>query len=432
MSEDRKTLLLRSVSEIDSSGEQQEFLRAVCPDDLTLLNTLIDTLTQAAPTTRPGTADWPHFHTGQLLSERFEIRGALGAGGMGLVYEAFDRKIGERRALKFARPGHFQHIPEEARAALRITHENICRIYEIHSASTHEGAADFISMELVEGETLYARIARGPLSRPEILDLARQLCRGIDAAHRANILHLDLKTANLMLAQRTDGSTRLVIMDFGLALSMAEAVQTDHKVAGTPHYIAPERFCGAKPAPPADVYAMGVILYEMLTGERPFSSRTPWSQRITQLPERPSRLARVPDVHWDAIVLRCLQPDPAQRMQSAGEVLAAIEKTFGGNTRRWWITAAFVAALAAPFIAFRDRIWPAPVGRLAVLPLHGTSGSQAVDREVRGAFYDLNKRLASARRLVVIPFEDTTRNSVDSAKSAASRLGATHVLNVNL
>ncbi len=342
---------------------------------------------------------------GEVVAGRFEIRGALGSGGMGFVYEAFDRKLGERRALKFARPGHFDRIPEEARAALRITHDNICRIYEIHSAATEGGEADFLSMERIEGETLFDRLRRGPLAPPERLDLARQLCRGMDAAHRAGILHLDLKPGNVMLTRRADGSTRLVIMDFGLARPSTGA-EPAQGVAGTPYYLAPERLRGAEPAATADVYAIGVILREMLAGTA--------------------------DARWDAIVRRCLEPDPARRAATAGEVLAAIERSFGAKTRRWWIAAAVAAAAAAPVAAFRDRIWPPPVGRLALLPPEGTSGNAAADQAVRGALYDLSHRLAPVRRLVPIPFEDTLRNGVTSAALAAARLGATHVLLLTL
>ena len=429
MIEDRESLVRRNLSALTSAGERRDFLRVVCAGDSALLNSLIDTVTQ--PETGACAETWPVLGAGEVLAERFEIRGALGAGGMGVVYEAIDRKLASRRALKFGRPGHFSRIAHEARSALSITHENICRIYEVHSAGAEDGPTDFISMELVEGETLSACLRRGPVSRADTLDFARQLCRGVEAAHHAGILHLDLKSSNIMLEPGPGGKTRLVIMDFGLALPLAEAGDFA-SLAGTPHYIAPERWRGAEPAPSADIYAMGVVLYELLTGERPFPDGTPWATRMTSLPQRPSRSDRAPDIRWDAIVLRCLEPEPSRRIQSAAELLASIEKTFGEKTRRWWIAAAIAVSAIAPMLAFRQNIWPEPVGRLALLPLEGTSGNQLVDQGVRGAFYDLGKRLASARRLVLLPFEDTVRNSVNSPQMAASRLGATHVLTVVL
>jgi Flp pilus assembly protein TadD len=430
VTEDRESLLLRSVLELGSAGEWEDFLGAVCADEPTLLNSVRETVTITAAQT-PGIPS-PQFGAGEIVAERFEIRGALGAGGMGLVYEAIDRKLGGRRALKFARPGHFRRIPEEARAALSITHENICRIYEIHTTATAGGAVDFISMELIEGESLLNRARRAPLERAEIVDLARQLCRGMDAAHRAGILHLDLKTANVMLAPRSEGGSRLVIMDFGIAIPLAEAGEAGRGVAGTPYYIAPERWGGTAPAPSADVYAIGVILYEMLTGARPFGPSVPWAERMTRLPQPPSRSTRAPDARWDRLVLQCLEPQPARRPQSAGEVLAGIEKRFGPKTRRWWMAAGVAAAAGAPLVAFRDRIWPAPIGRLALLQPTGALGSPEVEQSVRGALYDLPKRLASARTLLLIPFEDSVRNAVNSRQLASSRVGATHVLNVTM
>ncbi len=430
--EDRRSLLLSGVSQMASPEERRDFLNAVCAKDSALPDSMLETVTLSKAASRPADEQWPSLSAGQIVADRFEIRGSLGAGGMGLVYQAFDRKLGEQRALKFAQPGHFDTLPNEARAALRITHENISRVYEIHSALTGGGPADFISMELVDGETLSARMGREPFTSAEILELARQLCRGMDAAHQLGILHLDLKPANIMLARRPDGGIRLVIMDFGLALLPADAARESTRFWGTPNYIAPERWLGSEPAPSADVYAMGVILYQLLTGRLPFLNGTPWAQRISRLPEQPSRSELAPDPRWDAIVLRCLEPDPARRIASAGALLSAIDQSFGAKTRRWWIAAAVGAAGAAPLIAFRERIWPAPTGRLAALPPQGTSGNTAADQTVRGSLYDLTKRLAPAHPLVLIPFEDTVRTGANSAELAASRLGATHVLMTTL
>ena len=429
MTEDRKSLLLRGVLQLGGAEEQWDFLRAACPNDPALPDSLMETITQQTQPAPDAAAMWPTLSAGQVVADRFEIRGALGSGGMGVVYDAFDRKLGEPRALKFSRPGHFERLSGEARAALRITHENICRTYEVHSASTDQGPADFISMELVEGETLAGRMKRGPMSAKEVLDIMRQFCRGMDAAHRVQTLHLDLKPGNIMLAR--GAAPRVVIMDFGMAELLEEP---GAKVAfgGTPNYIPPERWRGVRATPAADVYAMGVVLYQLLTGELPFPAGTGWVHRLTQLPVRPSRSKLAPDPRWDAIALRCLEPDPSRRTKSAGDLLVQIERTFASRTRRWLVAAAVTVAAALPVVAFRDRIWPAPAARLALLPPIGSSGNEAIDQSVRGALFDLRARLASGGPLRVLPFEDTMRNGVNSAQSAVSRLGATHVLQVTL
>src|SRR5215813_7188832 len=153
----------------------------------------------------------------ELVGERFRIIRKLGEGGMAVVYEAIDEKLGERRALKFAKAGYSRQIPPEARSALRVTHENICRTYEIHTADSGTPPVDFISMEFLEGETLQSRCRREPLSQADALAIAKQLSQGLEAAHRAQILHRDLTANNVMLTPTRDGSYRVVITDFGLA-----------------------------------------------------------------------------------------------------------------------------------------------------------------------------------------------------------------------
>ena len=202
-------------------------------------------------------------------TERFEIIRRLGEGGMAVVYEAIDTKLGEKRALKFSKSGHARSIPPEARASLRVTHENVCRTFEIHTAQTKDGPADFISMEYVEGETLTKRWRREALTQAEALEIARQLCRGVMAAHESKVLHLDLKSSNVMLSKAANGGLRVIVMDFGLAQAFGTGTGSE-KLGGTPNYIAPERYLGAEATPATDVFSLGVILYEMLAGQLPY------------------------------------------------------------------------------------------------------------------------------------------------------------------
>jgi len=440
--DDRFLTLLQVVSQLDGAEEKRSFLEGVCDGEPTLLAELLETaslgekqhnLWFALAGEPAGAGD--AFGAGQRVADRFQIVRKLGEGGMAEVYEAVDLKLNERRALKFPKPGFSQTMSPEARSALRVTHDNICRIHEIHTTATDSGPADFISMEFLEGETLLSRWRREAIPGAEALEIAGQLCLGLDAAHNAHILHRDLKSNNVMLTRHADGSLRVVITDFGLARPLGGGRgPASATVSGTPNYIAPERLKGAAATPGSDVYGLGVILYEMLAGRLPFRSGTPWQKRLRELPEPPSRSERAPDARWDPIVLRCLDPDPEKRFSSARQVLRAIEHAFRVSHRRKWLAAAAAVALVAiPVGAWRDRIWPAPpLARLAILPFAGSAPGRGVDEAVRGGLYDLAGRLeslgASSRRLVVIPLEDSLRYEVNSPAAAAARLGATHAL----
>jgi serine/threonine protein kinase/Flp pilus assembly protein TadD len=401
-------------------------------------NQIDNETTQAGPTLRPQTAPCVSFSPGQIIRERFRIVRQLGEGGMAVVYEAIDEKLGERRALKFAKAGHSAQITPEARSALRITHENICRTYEIHTTEkSGVPALDFISMELVEGETLESRYRREVVSQPEAVAIARQLCQGLEAAHRAQVLHRDLKGNNVMLARRSDGSVRVVITDFGLAkLTGAGAAPTTSAITGTPNYIAPERWKDLAATPTSDVYALGVILYEMLANRLPFSPEVPLSVRLTSLPDAPSKSDRRPDSRWDSIVLGCLHPDPGKRISAPSEALRLIDRAFAISYRNQWIAAALAIFLAASSsYYFRETIFPPPpLARLAILPFTVSAGSaigSELNIKIRGGLSDVAARLrvlgAASRRLVIITPEEIENYKVDSPASAAKILRATHV-----
>jgi serine/threonine-protein kinase len=430
-------MLTRAAAQLETQDEAREFLDATCDDDPALRAELAETITvgQSAPDRAPSAE---LAKVGEVIADRFQLVRRLGEGGMAVVYEAMDTKLLERRALKFPKYGHSQSIPPEARSALRVTHGNICRIHEIHTAVTSSGPADFISMEFIEGETLSNRLKRGPVPQNEAVEIARQLCRGIEAAHNAHILHRDLKTNNVMLTRNTDGSLRVVITDFGLAQPLGSSGHrpTSSGLIGTPNYIAPERWKGATATPASDVYALGVILYELLTGSLPFPKGTPWQLRITSVPQPPSRSNAAPARHWDQIVLSCLQPDPTKRFGSASEVLKAVERAFVISYRRRWIAAVAAIALAAtPVVIWRDRIWPPPFARLAILPVTGSSGDTTLDRAISGALLEVAGRLESigamSKHVVVIPVEEAIRYGVESP-TAAQRLRATHASTVKI
>jgi serine/threonine-protein kinase len=143
-----------------------------------------------------------------VISERFEVIREIGEGGMGVVYEAFDRKRNLRIAIKSAKPGFQRLLSPELESALTVRHPNVCRVNEIHTAQTDHGEVDFLTMELLEGETLLARLKRcGKLTGPEALTIARQLCAGLAEAHRSGVLHRDLKSANIILCKDGNGKS---------------------------------------------------------------------------------------------------------------------------------------------------------------------------------------------------------------------------------
>lgn len=263
------------------------------------------------------------FTPGQVLAGRYRILGLLGRGGMGEVYRADDLKLGEPVALKFlpraleADPAALRRLHEEVRSARQVSHPHVCRVHDIDEADGRH----FLTMEYVDGEdlaTLLRRIGRLPESKA--LEIARQVCAGLQAVHDRGVVHRDLKPANVML----DGHGRARITDFGLAVSGG---QSAGEVAGTPAYMAPEQLAGAPVTARTDLYALGLLLYELCTGRRPFeaASLAEWKRvHAEEPPTSPSRHARELDPAFERVILRCLEKDPARRPSSAAAVAAAL------------------------------------------------------------------------------------------------------------
>lgn len=260
------------------------------------------------------------------LAGRYEILGEIGAGGMGKVYRARDRETNEVVALKVLRPdvaaapGMAERFKNELRLARRITHKNVCRIYEFHRADD----IAYITMEYVEGESLRARLRHAaPLAVASAVELIVQICAGLREAHAQGVIHRDLKPENIMIA-----SPKVVkIMDFGIARSMENQATTTQSFLGTPAYMAPEQAHGKPVDQRADVYALGLIFYECVTGRRTFSGDTPLEVALKQVNERPVAprriVAKIP-AHIEAIILRCLEKDPGRRFASVDQVEAAL------------------------------------------------------------------------------------------------------------
>jgi serine/threonine-protein kinase len=268
------------------------------------------------------------FPSGTLLADRYRIIRMLGRGGMGEVYSAEDTKLGELVALKLLPEfwerdaARLDRLRNEVRLARSVTHPHVCRVHDIGEA---EGRL-FVSMEYIDGEDLDALLRRiGYLPVNKAIEIGVQICQGLTAIHESGILHRDLKPANLIL----DTRGRVRIADFGLA-SLVEEAPEHGVVQGTPAYMAPEQLGAQEVSIQSDLYALGLVLHKLLTGKPAFEARTPLDLlrlRTESAPPSPSSLVTGIPAATDAIVVRCLAPDPRARPASAREVATALAES---------------------------------------------------------------------------------------------------------
>ena len=266
--------------------------------------------------------------TGSTFAERYQIIEELGKGGMGRVYKVQDTEIKERVALKLLKPEiasdekTIERFRNEIKLARKIGHKNVGRMYDLGRA---EGSY-FITMEFVEGQDLKGLIRQtGQLAVGTTLKIAKQVCEGLAEAHRLGVVHRDLKPSNIMIDK--DGSAR--IMDFGIARTLkGKGITGAGVIIGTPEYMSPEQVEGKEVDQRSDIYSLGVILYEMVTGQIPFEADTPFAVGIkhkNEIPGDPKELnPQIPDDLNNAI-LKCLEKDKKSRYQSAGELQEEIE-----------------------------------------------------------------------------------------------------------
>ena len=269
------------------------------------------------------------FTPGTTLNKRYRIIGLLGKGGMGEVYRADDLKLGQPVALKFLTEKLSQdkamlaRFHSEVSMAHRVTHPNVCRVHDIGDVTTSSGNLHFLSMEFVDGEDLSSLLRRiGRLPSDKAVEIATQLCAGLAAAHEAGVLHRDLKPANVMI----DGKGRVRITDFGLA-GFAEQIKGNEVMAGTPAYMSPEQFAGKEVTTKSDIYALGLVLYEIFTGKRVFDGGSlDELKRMheSSAPPTPSSWVKNIDPLVERVILRCLEKDPAKRLSSAKQVADAL------------------------------------------------------------------------------------------------------------
>jgi len=284
---------------------------------------------------------------GTVLADRFQIQRHLNSGGMGSVYEAWDSELQEVVALKTIRPeiasdpSVIEHFKREVRQAHKVSHPNICRVYDLFN---HDFGPDdriwFLTMQFLNGTTLLEHIRqKGPIKSREALPLVKQMVAGLAAAHENGIVHRDFKSGNVMLVHDPENGVQAVITDFGLASQATAADGAGRVLAGqgTPAYVAPEQWFDGVVAPAGDQYSLGVVLCEMLTGERPDPAvRHHGSSAPISLPA-----GKKIDARWESAIRRCLEIKPENRFGSLDDLLAALDP---GRVRRLVLRSAAGAA----------------------------------------------------------------------------------------
>ena len=264
---------------------------------------------------------------GTVFAGRYEILEELGTGGMGSVYRVFDRKLEEEVALKLIRPDiaasgkTIERFKNEIKVARKITHPNVCRMHDLHE----EGKTLYITMEYVRGEDLKSVIHRmGTLTMGKAVSIVKQAADGLAEAHKLGIIHRDLKPGNIMIDK--EGNTK--IMDFGIARSLEDKGSADAgMIIGTPEYMSPEQAEGKEADQRSDIYSLGIIIYEMVTGKAPFEGATAFGilrKHRTEPPPDPKGLNPQVTPGLARMILKCLEKDREKRYQNAGEVLAEL------------------------------------------------------------------------------------------------------------
>jgi hypothetical protein len=300
----------------------------------------LGTLRAGAPTPRSGRPGTPNpgilssssepigggrFAPGAIVAERYRVVALLGKGGMGEVYRAEDLRLSQVLAIKFLPERLSQDVSalarfhSEVRVARQVSHPNVCRMFDVGDAD----GWPFLTMEYVDGEDLSSLVRRiGRLPQDKAIEITRQICAGLAAAHERGVVHRDLKPANIML----DGAGKARITDFGLA-GIASTIQGAEVRAGTPAYMAPEQLSGKEVTTKSDIYSLGLVMYELLTGRRAYDAATLpelMKARTEGKITNPSTLVRDLDPLVERVILRCLESDPAKRPASALQVAAAL------------------------------------------------------------------------------------------------------------
>jgi len=335
--------------------------------------------------------------TGSTFAGRYQVIEELGHGGMGKVYKVFDTDIKEKIALKLLRPEialdkkTVERFSNELKLARKISHRNVCRMFDLGKA---EGTT-FITMEFVAGEDLKKLIRKmGQLGAGRAVSIAKQVCEGLMEAHHLGVVHRDLKPSNIMVDD--DGNAR--IMDFGIARSLrSKGITGAGVMIGTPEYMSPEQVEGKESDPRSDIYSLGTILYEMLTGRVPFEGDTPFTIGVkhkSEIPRDPRELnPQIPE-ELSRLILRCMEKEKERRYQRADEILSALV-TIESRTP----TAGITAAKVPDAEKMLEARWKKSI---AVLPFSNLSSEKEQEYFCDGLSEEIINALSHIRELRVV------------------------------
>jgi serine/threonine protein kinase/tetratricopeptide (TPR) repeat protein len=414
--------------------------------------------------TVPVSSDSPVLSGGKLLAGRFRIVRFIARGGMGEVYEAEDLELSERVALKTVRSEiagdgrAMERFKREIHLARKVTHPNVCRIFDLFHDVAGPERITFLTMELLDGETLHQKLQHtGRMSTTEALPIIRQMAAGLAAAHRAGVIHRDFKTSNVMLVPTNGPEFRAVVTDFGLARSTLSrdtmaTLSTAGDLAGTPAYMAPEQLEDGEITAATDVYALGIVMYEAVTGRLPFTGDAPLAVALKRLqgpPPSPRNSVPALDDIWETTILRCLERRPADRFAQVEDVVEAltgetattsrtaavtkgIERTTGRRRFAWIAAVVLVLGLLVGTLAIRGKrtarsdIKSRPA--IAVLGFRNLTGNADSAWLSTALAEMLTTELAAGEKLRAIPGENVARMKLElslpeSSSFAADTLG---------
>jgi tetratricopeptide (TPR) repeat protein/tRNA A-37 threonylcarbamoyl transferase component Bud32 len=412
--------------------------------------------------------------TGSTFAERYQIIEELGRGGMGKVYRVLDKELKEEVALKLIRPEiakdekTIERFKNELKFARKISHRNIGRMYELmEDKGTH-----FITMQYVSGQDLRGLIRQtGQLTTGKAISIAKEICEGLIEAHHQGVIHRDLKPSNIIIDK--DGNAR--ILDFGIARSVERKGITGAGVMiGTPEYMSPEQVEGKETDQRSDIYSLGVILYEMVTGRVPFEGDTPFTVGVkhkSEIPKDPKELNEQISGDLSNVILKCLEKDKDKRYQSAQEVrselvniadgipttervipdkkpLTSREITVTFGLKKLFVPVLVVVALIVAavilwrFVLTKEMAPPVPTDKpsLAILYFENNSGDEALDNWRSGLSEMLTTDLSQSTFLHVLSSDriytllekqnllDKDKYSTDDLKSVATQGGVNHLI----
>lgn len=384
------------------------------------------------------------FSEGQLVADRFRILRLLGRGGMGEVYEAFDEKLRQKIALKTLRPEFLgdndarSRFEREIRVSRQLTYDGLCRVFDLFEHRDDDGrAVPCVTMQMLEGETLQKHLEKErPLSLEKALPLIRQIASALDFLHQRGIIHRDLKPSNIMLVPEGKESLRAIVMDFGLAKPVDGQTDLFHSQAnfqaGAPFFMAPEVLRGEAPTIQSDIYALGLVIDEMVTSSRAFpadSIHSLYYDRLWGHPIPPAQRAPNLPEQWNRCILRCLASNPANRPEHVLDVLAGLELPAAEEKHmaaRWHLPkpprmitrrSMVFAGVGAPVAG---AIWfSRPLSTsVVVFPIENLTPNHNYDYLCKGTSAELMSRLLRVDGLRVIPFYEP-RSKVSRPPSEA-------------